>query len=258
MGRLERLVALLGEKRQATVSHAVTKGLDHSAPMKDSGIDWLGEVPAHWEVKRLRHVGSFKSGAGFPDDEQGLTEGELPFYKVKDLAPVGPEGELAETDHYISRATAKRLGASIFPADAIVFAKVGAALLLNRFRQLSRECCIDNNMMCFVLRADLVSPKFMQLALSRIDFADLVNPGAVPSLNAKQVNDIPFALPPMSEQESIRTYLMAKTEEISKGISQGNGMIATLKERRAALISAAVTGQIPLSEMDHAPAEAAE
>ncbi len=94
-----------------------------------------------WPISSLKRFGMLLGGSGFPIDEQGFseTEMEIPFFKVKDLA--GPF-TLTETNNYISKETATRLGATIFPESTIVFAKVGAALLLNRFRVLGCEGCL--------------------------------------------------------------------------------------------------------------------
>src|SRR5690606_15405004 len=142
-----RLIELLKEKRHAVISHAVTKGLDPAAPMKDSGVEWLGEVPAHWTVCKLKHLGQFAAGAGFPHDDQGVQGEELSFHKVNALAAADEAGHLGLSENTISRVTAARLRAFVFPPSTIVFAKIGAALLLGRVRMLREDACLDNNLM---------------------------------------------------------------------------------------------------------------
>ena len=102
----------------------------------------LHNQSAGWRVDSLKRFGFLKGGAGFPIEEQGLSGLELPFYKVKDLRENGPS--LSKTDHYVSRETALRLGAYIFPKNSLVFAKVGEAVKLNRYKLLSTNSCIDN------------------------------------------------------------------------------------------------------------------
>ena len=153
------------------------------ASYKPSGVAWLGDVPSHWASKRLKHIGQFRAGAGFPIEEQGQPDNPLPFFKVKDIDGSNQGGVITTADSTVSIETANRLGAKIFPKNSIVFAKVGAALLLNRFRLLGVDACVDNNMMGYMINADEAFPEFMYWAMQRINFSEIVNPGTVPSLN---------------------------------------------------------------------------
>ncbi len=251
-----RLIALLAEKRQAVISHAVTKGLDPTVPMKDSGVEGLGEVPAHWEVKRLKHLGCFSAGAGFPDREQGLEGEALSFHKVNALGKAGPDGYLLPSENTISIETALRLRAFVFPPDAIVFAKIGAALLLGRLRMLRVPACLDNNMMGFVVQ----SPnkfRYIRYLMSQIRFDLIANPGAVPSLNESQIANLAFAIPCSVEQEKITIYLDNEIFRSDALTAEAQAAITLLQERRAALISAAVTGKIDVRGLGPAVEEAA-
>lgn len=238
-----RFIDLLKEKRQAVITKAVTKGLDPSAPMKDSGAEWVGEIPAHWNFGPLKYFGRLNGGAGFPDDEQGRSNGELPFYKVRDLGTTSASGYTQKPENYIDYATSKRLRAYVFKPNTVVFAKVGAALLLNRFRLLSSAACIDNNMMGYEPGPELV-PQYAHYVLSLIRFNDIVNPGAVPSINEKQVSVIPICVPPAFEQAIIVEFLSRRLTNIDNLIERSNRSIELLKEHRSALITAAVTGKI--------------
>ena len=113
---------------------------------KPSGVEWLGDVPEHWEARRLKDVGTLRGGAGFPHEEQNVEGEELPFYKVGDLKASLDGRVMGNPEHTISKETATKLRAAIIPPDSIVYAKIGAALLLNRRRVTSANCCIDNNM----------------------------------------------------------------------------------------------------------------
>ena len=238
-----RLMELLKEKRQTVISHAVTKGLNPDAPMKPSGIEWLGDLPKHWKVIKLGLISTFKGGAGFPIDYQGQTENEIPFFKVGDIVNSDESGVMRQANHTITRESAKTLRAFIFPSDTIVFAKVGAALLLKRFRELGQSSCIDNNMMGMTA-GKKVSADFLLYVLPLLDFTLIVSPGAVPSMNEGQISGQRIALPPLEEQTVIIEYLNAETTKFDILTTEANRAIALLQERRSALISAAVTGQI--------------
>lgn len=242
LARKERLIQLLEEKRSALIVQAVTKGLDPSVPMKDSGVEWLGEIPTHWEVTRLKQLGRLQAGAGFPEEEQGIMDEELPFFKVGDMALSPDQKHLYTAPNSVSRDTARRLGAFIFPAKTIVFAKVGAALRLNRRRVLTRPSCIDNNMMGFIPVA--CDHNWAFYWFSGLDLGELANPGAVPSVNEGQVRELPVAVPPVHEQRAIAAFLdreVAWIDVLSAKIREG---IERLREYRTALVTAAVTGQI--------------
>ena len=157
VAKKERLIELLHEKRTALITHAVTKGLDPNAPMKDSGVEWLGEVPQTWVVGRLKDHGSLIAGAGFPDEYQGVEGKELQFYKVGDLGRAPDDVTMGPAQHTVNHETAQELRAGVVPIESIVYAKIGAALFLNRRRKTSVSCCIDNNMTAFVPKTTKVS-----------------------------------------------------------------------------------------------------
>ncbi|NLI08840.1 MAG: hypothetical protein GX457_17400 [Thermotogaceae bacterium] len=237
-----RQIELLKEKRSALISHAVTKGLDPNAKMKDSGIEWLGEIPEGWEVLPFKRLGDFQGGAGFPNDEQGCEENELPFYKVSDTNLHGNEIFMTVHNNAVSRETAQKLHAYIFPRDTIVFAKVGAALLLNKRRILTQPACIDNNMMGFIRRTcELMWAYFLMCSL---DLSELANPGAVPSISEGQIRQLMLPVPPLPEQRAIAAFLDRETARIDALIEKVEKSIELLREYRTALISAAVTGKI--------------
>ena len=211
------------------------------ASYKASGVAWLGDVPSHWIPKRLKHLGQFRAGAGFPIEEQGNPDNPLPFFKVKDIDGANQAGIIISTNSTISFETANRLGAKIFPKKSIVFAKVGAALLLNRFRLLGVEACIDNNMMGYMVDANEAFPEFMYWAMQRINFSEIVNPGTVPSLSEPLISNLFMAIPPPDEQQAIADYLDTETARIDDLIREKEELIGLLREWRQSVIAEAVT-----------------
>ena len=187
---------------------------------------------------KLKYLGGFQGGAGFPEREQGIRDAEFPFYKVKDLGK--SELYLTETDNYVSEETAKSLGATILKPNCIVFAKVGAALLLQRFRFLSTPSCIDNNMMGFSVNKK-VECRFVRYSLSQLPFSEIVNPGAVPSLNEEQIRNLEITWFPFQTQTKIANYLDRKTAELDQLIGAKQRLLKLLDEKKRALIARAVT-----------------
>ena len=212
----------------------------HSYPAyKPSGVPWLGDVPEHWEVPRLKDVGYLKSGAGFPHSHQGNLSAEFPFFKVGDMSVSGNERLMQVWKHTVSSDTVNFLGAHVFLPNTIVFAKVGAALLLNRRRVLTRPSCIDNNMMGFWPRGH--STEWMCHWLSTVDFRMVVNPGAVPSVNEGQLEVLPVLVPPLPEQAAIVRYLDHLDQRIRRYVAAKRKLIGLLEEEKQAIINRAVT-----------------
>ena len=221
---------------------------------RPSGVEWLEEIPAHWEVKRLKHLGELQAGAGFPDDEQGDLTQEYPFFKVGDMGRPANRHRMIEWQHTVSTDTARKLRAFTFPPSTIVFAKVGAALLLNRRRMLTSPSCIDNNMMGFI--PQVPDPIWMMYWLSGLDLRKLANPGAVPSVNEGQIREQEAVLPPLPEQRAIAAFLDRETAKIDALVAKKERLIELLQEKRTALISRAVTrGLDPDAPMKDSGAE---
>ncbi len=226
------------ELAQASVGAPARRWKPYPA-YKDSGEEWVGKVPEHWAVKRLKRIGWLRSGTGFPNEEQGKVNGEIPFYKVSDMNIIGNEVVMIHHNNSISEETALSLGATLFHTNTIIFPKVGAALLTNKRRILTRPSCIDNNTMAFNVRFG--NMKYIYYYLLCLDLARLANPGAVPSLNEGQVCEIEAPFPPLPEQRAIASFLDHQTAHLDALISKKERLIVLLEEKRAALISSAVT-----------------
>lgn len=140
-------------------------------------------------------IGSFRGGSGFPTRFQGQRAGELPFFKVSDMSKPGNELFMDHANNYISESQRKAIGAVRFPKGAIVFAKVGGAIFLERKRILARDSCIDNNMAAFILDADKVDIRFTHHLLTNFRMSSLVATTALPSLNGGQLRSIPLLIP---------------------------------------------------------------
>jgi type I restriction enzyme S subunit len=244
----EALLKLLEEKRAATIAHVVTKGLDPNVPMKDSGVEWLGQVPAHWKAVRLKHVGKIQGGAGFPDEYQHNPDERLPFYKVANLGMSLDGRSIGPSVHTVSDETAATLRASIIPAGSIVYAKIGAAMLLNRRRLVEHDCCIDNNMTALTVDATKANAAWVFLWMQILDFKRLTNPGPVPSFSEGAQRDLPILLPPDCDQEEIVGHVEGATAKLDTLAAEARKNISLLRERRAALISTAVTGRIDVRD----------
>lgn len=214
----QRLIELLKEKRQAVISHAVTKGLNPAAAMKGSGIAWLGEVPRHWEVKAIKRFSTLQRGHDLTDAER--TDGTY---------PVVTSGGISGTHG--------------------CFMARGPGVVTGRYGSTGRLFYIEgdfwpHNTSLYVSNFHNNSPRFVWYSLQTVDFAAHSAKAAVPGIDRNDIHVLPAVVPPISEQSKIVTYLDAITAKLDSLTSEAQRAIALLQERRTALISAAVTGQI--------------
>ncbi len=226
--------------------------LNPYAEMKDSGVEWLGEVPAHWVVVPLKRLGKFRSGSGFPIEAQGETGNEILFAKVSDMNRAGNEREVCHAANTVSPEAALRLGAQVFGRGTIIFPKVGGALLTNKRRLLVKATCIDNNIMaCEVTGAEL---EFSFRLLGWLDIGRLAQPGPVPAIGEGEVREIRVALPPLGEQTAIARFMDHATGRIERYIRAKETLIALLEEQKQVIVQEAVTGRIDIRSGQPYPA----
>jgi type I restriction enzyme S subunit len=238
----KQTIALLQEQKTALINRAVTQGLNPDVPVKDSGIEWLGEIPAHWEVIKLKFIGFIKYGLGQPPREK---EGGLPIIRAtnvergkivtKDLLFVDPEDVpysrdpiLREDDIIVVRSGAYTADSAIIPRE---FA--GAVTGYDMVVRVDRK----NNpgFVAFCLLADYALNKQLLLLSLR---------AAQPHLNKEELGNSFILLPPPSEQHQIVAHIKKAITKIDQAIAQAQQQIALIKEYRESLISQAVTGKI--------------
>lgn len=242
----QRLIELLKEKRQAVISHAVTKGLNPNAPMKDSGIEWLGEVPDHWEVVALKRVAHVNTGVAKGRDIVGKSTIAVPYLRVAnvqdgflDLDDVATiEIGEDEIDRY-----------ALKPGD----------VLMNEggdFDKLGRGCvwhgeispCITQNHV-FAVRPCRVESAWLNLVSSSAyaQFYFMMRSKQstnLASISSTNLMELAVPLPPSSEQLEIVSHVERDAQGVDALVAEASRAIDLLTERRTALISAAVTGQI--------------
>jgi type I restriction enzyme S subunit len=195
-----------------------------------------------WVEKRIDELGYFKSGNAFPLVYQGRHIG-FPFYKVSDFNNEGNERVMHRANNYVTPQVANSLNCNIMPENAIVFAKIGAAVFLERKRMVAAECCVDNNMMAFITDEAVGYPLYLCYLMQTIRFGDLVTATALPSLSTKAVGEIIRYFPPTkSEQTAIATVLSDMDAEIEELTSKLN----KARNIRQGMMQELLTGRIRL------------
>jgi type I restriction enzyme, S subunit len=236
IAKKERLIELLQEKRQALITQAVTKGLDPTAPMKESGVQWLGAIPAHWTIRRLKHFFSFSKGR----NAQQLTAtyiaehpGEFPVYsgQTEDGGVMG------------------RIDAAEYDLPEVIFTTtVGAKVMTSRV--VGGQFSLSQNCLIMVPRNDSVSVRFFNhqlVPLFRFQRASIPD-HMQPSLRVSDLLKFDVACPPPDEQRKISEHidLVSLSDERTGALVEQQ--IEKLREYRQAVITAAVTGKIDVSK----------
>jgi type I restriction enzyme S subunit len=237
-----RLMELLKEKRQAVISHAVTKGLNPHAPMKPSGIEWLGDVPEHWGVWKLTHAFE-KIGSGTTPktgNREYYDDGNHLWVITGDLN----DSDLTDCEKKItSRALRDHSTLKVYPAGSVVIAMYGATigkLAILQFRaSVNQACCVFSGKLKIEYKF-----LFYFLLAFRQQIISLASGGGQPNVNQDILRGLRVACPDLSEQAAIIKFLESETAKLDALTAKTQRVIDLLQERRAALISAAVTGQI--------------
>ncbi|MGH8557350.1 MAG: restriction endonuclease subunit S [Methylococcales bacterium] len=231
----QRLIELLKEKRQSVISRAVTKGLNPAAPMKDSGIEWLGEVPEHWALKRLKR------------NLRLLTEKT----SQRDN-PVALENVESWSGRFIQTETLFEGEGIAFERGDILFGKLRPYLAKAYLTENTGEAIGDFH----VLRpTNDIDSRFSQYQILNREFIAIVDGSTfgakMPRVNWEFLGNIVLTTPPLVEQQTIAAFLDRETAKIDALIAEQQRAITLLQERRAALISAAVTGKIDVRKWNN-------
>ena len=241
----ERLIELLQEKRVALITRAVTRGLDPDAPMKDSGVEWLGEIPAHWEVKRLKTIAEIRYGLGQPPKE---SPDGLPLIRATNVY----RGHITDADMlYVDPEDIPTGRRASLSAGEIIVVRSGAYTADSAIIPKKYDGAIAGYDMVVTVRE--AKPEFVAIALLSpyIRDAQLVvasTRSAQPHLNAEELGDALILLPPIQEQRAIAGALDRETTKLDSLIAKIREAIERLREFRGALVSAAVTGRIDVRE----------
>ena len=241
----QRLIELLQEKRQAVISHAVTKGLNPDAPMKDSGVEWLGEVPEHWEVVALGYA---LSAIGDVDHYMPPTVAEgVPYVMTGDLEDLASEIDFTACKQ-ISRNEYHQLCKKIKTSKGDLIVARYATIGTVSYVDLDLEFIVSYSCVTIRPKAEKAFGRFLFFCLKSDSFfqgiRERINTNTQGNVGIADLKAVKVALPPIEEQLGIAEFLQIRTEEMGGVIQSSEAVIALLQERRSALISAAVTGQI--------------
>lgn len=244
----EKLIELLKEKRQAVISHAVTKGLNPDAPMKDSGVEWLGEVPEHWSLCSIKYLcREITDGAHISPD---LKEGIYHFVSIKDIK----NGEInfddslltsEESYHYLVKT-----GCMPFEGD-ILFSKDGT-IGQTAITPPNKDFVVASSLIIIRPNLEKVSSEYLDLMLQsslvKEQVESFVKGAALRRLSIQNLLKVFGLRPPLNEQKKIAEYVNFQLSKFSTLEDKAQKQVQLLQERKTALISAAVTGKIDVRD----------
>jgi len=235
----QQLIKLLQEKRQAVISYAVTKGLNPNAKMKDSGVEWLGEIPAHWEVKKFNHCASVRNGQVDPT-----------ISPYSDMILYAPNHIEKGSGRILYKETAMEQGADsgkyLCKQGEVIYSKIRPALA-------KISICTEGYALCsadmYPIQAvnGLTNSYLFWLMLSSMFTSEAVLDSdrvAMPKINRDTLGQYKLSVPPRNEQAKISSFISESVNKIDSLVEKAGVAIRLIQERRTALISAAVTGKI--------------
>lgn len=215
---LTQKAALYGNLKQSLINETVTRGLDKSVLVKDSGIEWLGEIPEHWEVSRIKNLGILSRGVDLPRDD--FFEGYFPVY--------GSNGIIGYHSKYTTKAPCLTVGRS---------GSVGEVNYVS-------ENFWAHNTALYLQKSFNNNVKFIFYLFKSLNLQSFSAGSAVGTLNRNIIHQLKIAIPPLTEQKAIAHYLDTKTAQIDQIIQTISAQIEKLRELRKTLINDVVTGKI--------------
>ena len=242
----QTLIQLLKEKRQAVISHAVTKGLNPDAPMKDSGVEWLGEVPEGWTIPQIGYHSKVTKLTGFEYTNLWRPNMEGSIIALRGFNIQERYLDLSKTEKITEELSNKLERSKLHEGDIVLpcTGTLGNAALI----QESNLYHINQNIAKVSINKKLFKPEFAVFWMTSLPFRQMIDfnntSGMQPVLLIGDIRKLPIPLAPLSEQQEIIDFLLIKVEQFDRLIDNAEQAIQLMQERRTALISAAVTGKI--------------
>ncbi len=237
----QQLIQLLKEKRQAVISHAVTKGLNPNAPMRDSGVEWLGEVPEHWKVSSLGYYATISTGATPDRSNPKYWDGNIPWVKTGEVK----YEDILKTEEYITPHGVMGSAVTISPPGTLLMAMYGQGVTRGRVALLGIHATY--NQACAAITPNMeIWNQYLRYFFMAAYHAirDGGNETSQMNLSSELVGKFKITIPIIVEQYKIVDFLHVELEKIDLLIDKAVHGVELMHERRTALISAAVTGKI--------------
>ena len=240
----EEQIALLRERRQILIQEAVTRGLNPNVPMKDTGVQWVGRVPEHWQIWKLAHAFPKLGSGTTPDTGQAsFYDGGIAWLQTGDLN----DGAATTTAKTVSKLAVRHYPTlKVYPPNSVVMAMYGATIGKLGILQIAAA---TNQACCVLPKSQIVTPEFAFFCLlaMRPYILSEAYGGGQPNISQNTVKNFRLPVPSVGEQREITTFLDCESERIDKALRIKLAQITAIKEYKATLINAAVTGKIKVA-----------
>jgi type I restriction enzyme S subunit len=249
IGAKREIIALLNEQKQAIIHRAVTRGLDPSVPMKDSGIPWLGEIPENWELWRISRFARVGNGSTPSRAKPAYWDGGT--YPWLNSSQVN-RGLIDSADQFVTAAALRECHLPSVPAGSVLVAITGQGKTRGMAAVLSIEATINQHLAFITPRVPVASPEFIHLALSAAYFqlrASSEDSGSTKgAITCEDIKQFQIAIPPALEQQELLKHVQTKTLSLSTALKRLEREITLLHEYRTRLIADVVTGKLDVRE----------
>lgn len=239
----QKMIDLLNERKQIIIQNAVTKGLDENVEMKESGVEWIGRIPKHWEVLKLKRCAIIKTGTTPPTSNLKYFEnGDIPWFTPGDINDMN----LHLSSKTITKKAIEDNVGRLFPAKSIYFVGIGATV--GKVASCDFEAS-SNQQINAIMCNDRLDYKFATycLLMEQRIIRETTNFVTLPILNQSSTGLINIVVPPKSEQQQIVSYLDGEMEKFDTAISNCQRQITLLQERKQIIINEVVTGKVRVS-----------
>ena len=242
---LEKQIALLQQYKKSLITETVTKGLDKSVPMKDSGVEWIGEIPEHWRLKRLKYIAKLKTGTTPPGNEGiNYDENGINWFTPSDFLP---NMQLDTSEKYIDRETIRYANIQTYPRGSVLLVAIGATV---GKIGISKNNAYSNQQITAVIPQHISGNYLLYYLASKSPYIkDNALYTTLPIINNSYLQNITIVVPPTTEQEKIVEFLNRKCSIIDELIEDKNKLLLRLQQHKKALIYEYVTGKKRVKEV---------
>lgn len=242
---LEKQIALLQQYKKSLITETVTKGLDKSVPMKDSGVEWIGEIPEYWRLKRLKYIAKLKTGTTPPGNEGiNYDENGINWFTPSDFLP---NMQLDTSEKYIDRETIRYENIQTYPRGSVLLVAIGATV---GKIGISKNNAYSNQQITAVIPQHISGNYLLYYLASKSPYIkDNALYTTLPIINNSYLQNITIVVPPTTEQEKIVEFLNRKCSIIDELIEDKNKLLLRLQQHKKSLIYEYVTGKKRVKEV---------
>ena len=240
----QKMIDLLNERKQIIINNAVTKGLNPDVPMKDSGVDWIGEIPEHWEFVKLKRYCKIRTGKTTSTTKEYYFEnGDIKWFTPGDLNKF----ELVDSERKVTYRAQLEQACNMFPANTVYLVGIGGTI--GKVGVCETEATCNQQINAIIPNCKKINHKYLAhlIQSTKVQILRIANFSTLPIINQDRTGTLNIVVPPISEQESIVNILENKSAPINAAIKAAEKQISLLQERKQIIIDDVATGKVKVS-----------